>query len=670
MKFIGLVQWTKRDKNDNPIAGVRPLIELQKNDWRTIDSLEEFPTQGQAFWFNAQGASENALILFRAEPNPGQKDQFKVVDPKLVLEVLDLQKYGTPSEVRAALAEGIHLPGAFTSLKALILCKPDLLVGPVELNRVNGRVRLVAKNLHRLPAYAGPEIYRVAFDHTEKLLRIDDTPPSGFVDWDDEAAILRRAIDAAVKMAKQSGHDLGPTKKQIEEMTRAITAQSVGPDAQLDQYRFRRALELLEVAEVAEREAAEFVEVFREHPSIKAALVELQKNVREKVEVSARADLEKRFEKERVKLEEAIQLNDQKKKELNKLEEQLTEMQGRVAEAEKEAENAVNACVLSAVERPLELLAQVSVLKPFIGFGGSQTATTPTPHSSTRLDWSSARGGDIRDKAALRRNLTNAARARGVDPSLMFQVHAAIVAQLMPVTLGSGALGALTAYAHGACGGRLAIVHVSPSAINPNDLDEVAGGGLKVAVEAAKDIDGISLVVLEGANRSPLESSVLPVLQLAELHLSPLKMTPGLRLAASLVVGATTVPVTSQLWSHACAIYAEPIPPTVSNNATGDVSLTCELFIPGDEPAGSIESLLDTWPECRELRPAMIRLGSALARLYDDESRVTEALLNNLVLPYIATAFTADEQAELLSKTRTASDSTVTTLHRLRRRLA
>lgn len=277
----------------------------------------------------------------------------------------------------------------------------------------------------------------------------------------------------------------------------------------------------------------------------------------------------------------------------------------------------------------------------------------------------------IKDVSMLRRALTSAARARGVDPSLMLQVHAAVAAELIPVTLGPGALAALTAYAHGACGGRLLIIHVSPSALQPRDLDEAPGGGLVVAATAAKDIDGLSLVVLEGANRSPIEGSLVPLLQLMSVGLSPLAPARGLRLSATLVAGATTVPVSSQLWSYATAIYPEPSSPSPQSAPSfGDISLSSELLAPGDVPTDAIDALVESWPDCRELRPALARLGAALTRLYDKEvPRITEALLHGLVLPYISTALNAEEQAEALNTAGDPDGTLAKALRLLRRRL-
>lgn len=301
-------------------------------------------------------------------------------------------------------------------------------------------------------------------------------------------------------------------------------------------------------------------------------------------------------------------------------------------------------------------------LVPFKRSSGYPSPFAGPPRSS---------GDPIKDVATLRRALTSAARARGVDPSLMLQVHAAVAAGLTPVTIGPGALAALAAYADGACGGRLLIIHVSPTALQPRDLDDAPAGGLVAASAAAKDIDGISLVVLEGANRSPIEGSVVPLLELMSVGLSPLAPARGLRLSATLVAGATTVPVSSQLWSYATAIYCEPISASPqSAPSAGDLSLSSELLAPGDVPTDVIDALVESWPDCRELRPALARMGAALTRLYDKEvQRITDALLHGLVLPYVATALNAEEQAEALSRARDADGTLAKALRLLRRRL-
>jgi hypothetical protein len=682
VEVLGLVAWTDRDKRGSPIAGVRPLIEMQKEEWREIDATQEFPTQGQVFWPNANTAAEGSLIIFRAEEHVGQKDEYKVVRPRPAYEVLDLRSYGTPADVRVRLAAGISLPGPTGAVRVLAWCKPDLLVGPVEMNRVaTGTAKLIATNLNRLAAYTGPQVRTVLVGRATRLLRVDDSAPSGYVDWDDDAAVLRRALETAARVSKQAGRDTGTTTRQLDEAVGALTALGVGQDAQLDCYRLERARELLKDTAVVVRHAGEITEILLEHPSIQTKLDELAAKVRADVEQSARAELDLRLARERAALQEttdvhaqAQSLLDARQQELREAEQRLTSVRDQFANAVKEVETAVDARVLAAVERPLNLLAEVSVLRPLLGAGGGRAATSAaTVDTRPRVDWSRSSGESIKDVASLRRALTIAARARGVDPSLMLHIHATVAAGLTPVTLGPSALAALAAYAHGACGGRLLIIHVSPSALLPRDLDEAPGGGLAAAVDAARDIDGISLVALEGANRSPLEGSVVPLLQMEDIGLSPLASARGLRLAATLVTGATTVPVSSQLWSYAAAIYADPGSPSAqSASSPGDLSLSSELLAPGDVPTELVDALVESWPDCRELRPALARLGAAFTRLYDKEKeaqRITEALLHGLVLPHVATTLSAEEQVEALTTAKDVDDAFAKALRLLRRRL-
>lgn len=679
MKLLGIVQWITRDKGGIPIAGVRPLVELQKAEWREIDAAEEFPTQGQVFWPGAHTAIEGSLVIFRAEPNPGHKDEYKVVDARPAHEVLDLRSHGTATDIRALLTSGLWLPGSIGTgtIRMLVWCRPDVLIGPIELTRsLSGTVTLNAANLHRLAAFDNPHVRSVMIDRQERLLRVEESAPSGYVDWDDDAVLLRRALEASVRIAKQSGHDTGQTKKQIEEAARAIASQGVGPDAQLDRYRLERALDLIGDTQVVANLAGDFVEALRDHPAIQAMLDDLSERVRADVEQTARANLEAALAREQAALDLVAEAHADTRAKHEAIQQELHEAQTGLAKlhysaetAASEAEAAVEARVLAAIDRPMELLAEVSVLRPLLS-GPRMLTTAVVRDSPQTVNWSRLPSDDVKDRVALRRILTSAARLRGVDPALMSQVHAAVAAGLMPLTLGPGSLATLVAYAHGVAGGRVLVLQVAPSFIQSRDLDEVPGGGLVIAATAAKEIDGVCLVVLEGANRSPIEASILPLLQLADVGLAPIASVQGLRLTGTLARGATTVPVPPLVWSHAVALYSEPGTPSgLTSAGLGDLSLSSDLWSLGDAPADVIEGLIDMWPECQELRPVMVRFGSALARLYDEEERIADALLQALVLPYIATAFTSDEQAEALSKTADANGAIAAALRRLKRTL-
>jgi hypothetical protein len=680
MKLLGVVEWTNR-KGGNPIAGVRPLIEFQKTEWRKIDAMEEFPSEGLAFWPNAQGAAKGTLITFEPEPNSNEKYKFKIVDPKPEHEVLDLRSCGTVTDVhRLITSELLRLPRHIETSHVWLWCKPDVLVGPIELMRLaNGMAKLNEPNLTRVKTYTGIQVRSIIVDQEERLLRVDrNASSSGYVDWDNDELILHRALQIAVRVAKQEGHDTGLTRKQLHAAAHALTLQGATSDAQLDLYRLNRALTLVENAEAVANQANELTKILHEHPVIKAELDKFRASVQADIAQSTRAEIERQLAIELSKLKEVTEEHTRMKYqldvseiELRKAEERLIALKNKAVIVASEAEAAVNARVLDAIDHPMELLAEVSVLRPLLGIEENRLFSTPNPKKSkSNANWVLSRGENINDKASLRRILTSAARARGVDPSLMMHIHAAIAAGLMPVTLGPRALSALAAYSHGTCGGRLLVIHVAPNVIKPSDLDEAPGGGIVAAVAATQDIDGIALVILEGANRSPLEASVLPLLQMTDAGLSTIESTGGLRLAATFVAGATTVPVTPQIWSYAVALYPEPSLATIQGEtALGDLTLSSEFLALGEVPVGVVDSLIDAWPECLELRPTLERFGSALNRLYSGEERLTEALLNALILPYVATAMNAEEQADALSKVGDKDETIVTTLHRLRRRL-
>lgn len=662
MKLIGVVDWTHRDKNGTPIAGVVPLVEKQKGEWRSIDAKDEFPSQGQVFWFAAHAAVEKALVQFRAKPNPGQKDEYQVDAPEPIWEVLDLRRFGSPADVRATLVGGVaRIPGPVGAVRALVLCASDVLVGPVDLTRAyDNTLKLGGSSHPRVPLYSRAITRTISInDREQRLVRVDESAPSGYVDWDDDATVLKRAIEVSVKVAKQARPDIPvQTKKQIDDAVNALASPGLGADAEHNRYRLERALALIRDTDVVTRAVSDVVTGLLDHPAVVAELDAHKESVAKDVEQQVRADLARKLADTLRELTALTESVAQQTAELDAI-------NARVAEAEA----SVDAKLRAVVEHPAGLLGEISVLRPLLGSGGTRFVGDTAATAPPRLTWSCS-GETVKDAVALRRILTSAARTRGVDPALMLRLHAATMAGLMPVTLGSGALAALAAYADGVCGGRVLIVHVSPTAVHPSDFDTAPGGGLLAARAAAQDIDGISMVVLEGANRSALEASLLPLLQLTDIGLSPLASARNLRLAATAVFGATTAPLTSQLWSHAVAIWPEAALPSTQPPVLGTVSLQSDLFAPGDTPTDEIDELLSAWPDSQELRPSLTRFGSALTRLYDDRQRVKEALVSSVILPYIATALTVEEQTAALSKAGDADGSLALMLRRLHRGLS
>ncbi|MGE4264030.1 MAG: hypothetical protein AB7E46_06105 [Desulfovibrio sp.] len=689
MKVLGIVGWAKHDKVGNPIAGVQPLYEIQKQEWRKIDALEEFPTQGQAFWPAAHAASEGILVYFRAEPNVGQKDEFRVVDPKIAIEVLDLRSVGDPTKVRSALVDGLRWNGpAFE--RALLWCQPDILVGPVDLVRTpTETLKLNSPNLARIPTFANCKPKRIHDGRQERLLRIDETPATGYVDWDDDVVVMKRAIEASVRFAKQVGQDTGMTKRQIENAARALAAQGAGADAQLDLYRLERACALCANSVLIAKLAPKLFDSLRVHPDIAEMVTNLETTVRREMELTARSELAEKLSTTQQALQKAVEEHkhiiaeiETEERKRDDVRRELDALQLRANDSAQEIETAISQRVRAALDRPLELLAEVSVLRPLLGYprleAQQNDSAVVVGSVRTALEWSGPRGDEINDRKALQRALIAAARARGVAPASMMQLHAAVAARLMPVLVGPGGLATLAAYAYTACGNRLAILHVSPGFIQPSDLsgNTVRGQfdphptGLLSAGAAAKNVDGLSLLLFEGANRSPLEASIVPLLQLNDAGVAHEVPPAGLRLSATIVAGPTTVPVTPQIWYHAVAISTELVTPIPGSPRLGDMTMSSDLLTLGDVPVEEIDSLIEICPECAELRPVLERYGSALSRVYSESARIRNALVEGVVLPYIVTALCEEEQDVMLRELDNEGETLLAdTAKRLRRRL-
>ncbi len=530
----------------------------------------------------------------------------------------------------------------------------------------------------------------------DRLIRVDKRAASGYVDWDDDTAVLKRALNVAARISKSAGKDTVQSRRQIEEAVDLLLAQGTGQDAYLDLYRLKRAQSLCENTGLLSMAAPELVETLRQHPIIAERLANLDKEIRKNVEHSVREELEKSLADERAALKLIVSQVANQKQEIEQgqrtLQELATQAQllkRNVDEVANAVEVAIDERVRAAIERPISLLAEVSVLRPLIGMVSQNHVTADSTNCDREkqfnIGWLSRPREVVKDRTAFKKALISIARARGVDPSIMLPLHAAISAQLVPVVMGPRALACLAAYSHAVCGDRLAVLHTSPAFCQPSDLigrlnsrdSEVCPSSFERVASAATEVDGATILVLEGANRAPLESWLIPLLELREAKIairsadlsSELHLPDGLRLSATVVDGATTVPVSPQLWLHAVALRADA-ELAVPCNECYDLPLSSELFYPGDIPQEPIDEILEAWPEGADLKIALERYGSALARFYSDGKRIYEALLHGLVCPYIATALDDDEQEDAVSKLGFASDSNfASALSTLRKRL-
>lgn len=684
MRVIGIVRWKTNDKAGNPIAGVEPLYEVTDgNAWRPVKAAEEFPTQGKVFWPFAREAAEGQVIFFRAEDNRGQKDEYRVTDAHPAVEVVDLRQLGNAGAVKAALTIGLRRHELREAM-AMVRCQPDVLVGPIKLvRRPNGLFTFDASNPDRIPCFAGGVDGEVRTINDGQMVRavlprplgaMSVGAPTGFVDWDDDRLIVRRALTAAVTRAKRTGAGPGLTKRMIDEAAAAVTGDSSGPELELERYRLERASELCANASYVSSLAADITAHLVQHPVVAKSLDELRDQVRVDLEATLRAEVEASLKGSR---DELLRLEQQTRdareevkratRELEGINRQVTDAQAQLTSQVADIEAEMAGRVVELMDRPGRALADVAILRSLLG-AGITAGFGPHPIATSRspLKWTPATSR-VDDRLALQRALLNAFRSVGVTPLHAIRLHAAVVAGLLPVMSGAGALSALLAYARTVCGGRAAVVHVAPDLLRPLSLD---AGDIADAATASRAISSPSLVVLEGANRSPTEAYLTPFLQLLESAPPGTELEriasfsgntsarpAGLRLAATAVGGAATVPLSQDLWAHAVSISADSgSRAPVSMAAPSEVELSSELFVPGECPADIVDEVLETWALAREVEGGLRSYAGALARFESDPRRIKAALIEGSLLPLVATLRDEDLREQSLERLQSLAD--------------
>ena len=684
--LIGVITGTRRDKYEDQIAWIRPLVAETNGSWEAIASPEsDFPTRGSIFWPRATGARENALIRFHAKENDiktGGPDEYMAVDSQLAFEVIDLRAAGDCEQVRFALMHGIDLP-YLVSPKYLIRCDGDFVVGPTTLVFDSGGKAILEKNNRaRIPCYQLAEgaFLKIPCDGETRTVLAGSLPPTtySYVDWDDDKPVMRRAIEAAAKL-KGNGANL--SRQLIEDATAQLTQYGADASARLEIYRLKRAKQLAADTQQVASLASEIFAEIRDHPSV---VQEVQKFVQaQRDEVRSAIDGEYAAEKEAL-----TKLCDQRKETeeaLRSANRQLEETETRLKDQVMVFESALAGRINQVLGNVPALLADVALLKPFLeGHPLQNRSTSPRETGLSAagdgavltLEWPSAKMkiGEIKE---LKPRIIRALRALGVETTTYQPIHAAFATGLVPIVSGTQALKALEAYAHVMCARRVLVVEVTSAIADVQDLFGKLEGrafvphpaGLIDVVRAARENEGPYLVVLNGANRGPTESYLLPLIRFVRNRAASIPLfhpqgidssdpyrsearvqwPANLLLAATAIEGPTTLPVAPDVWNESILVVAD---------ADGDFTGPDELGDPSELDGSS--GLLNSAPaqdqldwiseELPQLHGLTKRMAGGLAALITDQSALQTAIAKSIVVPHVASIPDERERAEEITR--------------------
>lgn len=684
--LIGVITGTKRDKNEAQIAWIRPLAAETDDSWETIASPEsEFPTRGSIFWPRAAGARENALVRFHAKENDiknGGPDEFMAVDPQMSFEVIDLRAVGDCEQVRLALTYGIELP-YLVSPKYLIRCADDLVVGPITLvSDSSGKTTLEKNNRARVHCYqlAQNAFLGVELEGKMHTILASNLPPTpySYVDWDDDRLVMRRAIEAAAKM---KGNSTNLPRQLIEDATVELTQYGPAANARLEIYRLTRAKQLAADTKQVVSLAGEIFTGLRDHPSV---VQEVQKFV-----LAQRDEIRSKIEREHAAEQDALTKLRQQRKEteesLRSASRQLEETETRLREQASGIETALVGRIDHVLGNVPALLADVALLKPFLEGWASQNQATSSRGTETlavgdgaplNVEWPSAKV-KIADIKNLRTRVIRTLRALGVATTAYQPIHAAFATGLVPIVTGARALEALEAYAHVMCGGRVLVVEVTSAIADVQDLFGKLEGriftphsaGLIDALRAAREHEGPFLIVLDGANRGPTDSYLLPLIRLVRNRAASIPLfhpqaidpsnayrsearvqwPPNLLLAATAIEGPTTLPIATDVWNESILAVAE-----ADSEFTGPTELGESSEVDG------ASNLLDSPPardpldwiseELPRLHGLARRMAGGLAALNTDPAMQQAAITRSIVVPHVASIPGDEERMDEITR--------------------
>jgi len=677
--LIGVVTWTKLDKYEEPIAFVRPLIESKGGAWEEVrDPEQEFPERGQVFWPKATNAEKGNLFHFRAKANGIRKeggDDFMLVEPRPVFEVLDLRWVGDCEQVRRALSSGIQIPSLPPS-KLVIWCKGGLLVGPIQLAIGSGGLAtLEGSNRARISCFqfSDADIQQFAFEGITRSIITKPSlgPPQSFVDWDDDRAALKRALDYAVKHSAHRSLE-GP-KQLIEEALKSLTKNGSSADNLLEVYRLTRSRSLATDVTQLDSYAAEVIAALRKHPKVIAEFEQLKVAER----AAARTDASDALASERKQLADLQEERTAVARELRDAQISLAETETLVRDQTRDIEGKIRSRIAEVLSDTPALLANVSLLKPFLGGthkseSSVETSVAPWKRCATKIS----------DFKGLRAKVIPSLKAMGVPTTAYQPIHAALAGGLLPVVAGSRALEALLAYAHVATGGRSLVIQATSAF---GDVQDLFGrvverhfipqaAGLIDVVRAATKSEGLFLVILEGINRGATESYLLPLVksalrrtvEISLFHPSAVESTDPYKtsariewpknvlLAATLIEGPTTLPVAPDLWSDGVLIQVDL--EGTGGVATGLGNETSEI--------DHLSALLGTTPSFDNsewIQEVAVGAHSVagqfeggLRTLTNDVAVIQQNITKCVVVPFLASIENEDErnaQIEVVKKT-------------------
>jgi len=665
MRFLGLIEDLRPDKNNDLFALILPILQFTSTGFKYVEK-SEFPTRGKVVWFKCESVERGRILYFDIEEleKPGI-DLYFAKNVNFAFEVIDMSSYGDTEKVRLII-QSSKINEHPMPKDDFILCK-DGVVGPITFLFNESQQHWILTEKHELLEVRDVNDIMdlaIAFETngiTRAVIKEGGLSPLvRHVDWSPDSVILTKLFS---KVKKSSNYTRAQRQELTARLRETLEMQPDDDDLQeLTDYRRSRALALVDKISFNQTDLDEIiVPTLLGLPEVKAKIEQERIKVIEHERQAIQGQIQTEFKTQQKEIETLTT-------ERASLEAFIEEGRRALAETNSQLQlldATIRQGVRDAVERPATLLSEVALLRPLL-IGGQKENLSDG--QIIPMEWPDS-APLIKDKAEFQRRLMVA----GFKGETRKRLLSALCAGLTPIFTGPRALPALQSFARSTMNSRVIVTRVSPGMLEPTDLFGKVDPGtgrfvphrsrvLNLFEAALEHPDQLALLILEGVNRAPAESLFWPLLQSANqilpiqlfhaegvisqdprAHQASIAWPKNVLLAATILDGATTLPMTSDVWAYSVLIdssgYVEPTGEIQEANVP--VSTLKPAIPPVD--AGVLESVVEDMLDgvgVRDLLAAfettIHKFGSALmSQGVTNEKDLRSALDECLVLPIL-----------------------------------
>ena len=522
------------------LAWAKPVVRstTDRSAWEgpVTDAIHKFPTKGLVFWFDAPFETAEGdyweIVVSESPQYDGYRksEKYQVVDYQRPIEIVDLREWGQDKLRRTLNSEGVAIDPAPMGSYIVFWVAENKWIGPVEVGESDdGGWVLEANDPTRLDCWnPGQNAYcEVQLDGSRLVVMPghDYGESRGYVNWAPDIEFAEGILKRIRKLDQSAYEALDVTYAVFEKYQEVLADSGLsGPDLQHERARLERAEELGNLVESNEKLLEKTVSALLKSATVQSELEEEKQKLRSEIKTRLNREISAELESKHSEIEELDARIEKRRDEHKKVRAKIAEEKERLESLVASFEDALQGRLRELAEVELQdVFADSVVLRAMLSVsGGNASMTRPEGDTSSTLPWENDEECEHFDgvEEALS-SFSKQLMASGVG-------NVAMGVDIISAFAGGGAVcltgtrtdEVLELFADTVAGGRLLWIPVSAVSVAPSDLlvsqSNGAGSphpnGLLETLVKAESSDELYLVVLEGFDRSPVESYLHPLL--------------------------------------------------------------------------------------------------------------------------------------------------------------